>query len=336
MAELTIAAGIARGLMRLAVSKGADATELAARSGVYLDNLEDPDARVPFPDYVTLMRAGQAMTGDPALALHYAEAVEFSEISIVGLLGNASETMLDAFGQMNRFGRLAVEYEGPEERFQLSRERDGLWLVDMRLNPNAFHELTETTFGRMAWGSRFVFGTPFVLGAEVTHADPGYACEYERVFGCPVAFGAPRNAVRLSEAWATHRLQLLPRYVFGVLSEHAQALLKSLEDSKTTRGRVEALLMPILHTGEASMDVIAGRMGLSRQTLFRRLKAEDVTFERVLDELRHKLALHYLSGQKVSVNETAYLVGFSDPAAFSRAFKRWTGTSPGAMRALAG
>jgi AraC-like DNA-binding protein len=52
----------------------------------------------------------------------------------------------------------------------------------------------------------------------------------------------------------------------------------------------------------------------------------------VLDELRYKMALHYLNEQRVSVNETAYLVGFSDPAAFSRAFKRWTGSSPRMMR----
>ncbi len=76
------------------------------------------------------------------------------------------------------------------------------------------------------------------------------------------------------------------------------------------------------------MDRVAGKMGLSRQTLFRKLKAEGVTFEKVLDELRHKLALDYLRAKKVSVNETAYLVGFSDPAAFSRAFKRWTGSPP--------
>jgi AraC-like DNA-binding protein len=69
-------------------------------------------------------------------------------------------------------------------------------------------------------------------------------------------------------------------------------------------------------------------MGLSRQALFRRLKGEGATFEKVLDELRRQMALHYLSGKKVSVNETAFLVGFSEPAAFSRAFKRWTGKSP--------
>jgi AraC-like DNA-binding protein len=134
------------------------------------------------------------------------------------------------------------------------------------------------------------------------------------------------------ERWLTHRNTHSSKYVFGVLSAHAEALLKDLENSKSTRGRVENGLMPILHTGDASVDIIAKKLGFSRQTLFRRLKAEGATFEKVLDELRHKMALHYLSGKKVSVNETAYLVGFSEPAAFSRAFKRWTGSSPRTMR----
>lgn len=64
------------------------------------------------------------------------------------------------------------------------------------------------------------------------------------------------------------------------------------------RGRVESLLMPVLHKGDVSMDSIADKLAVSRQTLFRRLKAEGTTFEKVLDELRHKLALHYLSGKK--------------------------------------
>jgi AraC-like DNA-binding protein len=117
-----------------------------------------------------------------------------------------------------------------------------------------------------------------------------------------------------------------------VLSERADALLKSFEAANTTRGRVESLLMGILHTGEASMDAVADKLSVSRQTLYRNLKEEGVTFEQVLDELRQKLAMDFLRGKKVSVNETAYLVGFSDPAAFSRAFKRWTGKSPSEMR----
>ena len=78
---------------------------------------------------------------------------------------------------------------------------------------------------------------------------------------------------------------------------------------------------------------MAARIGISaRQTLFRRLKAEGATFETILDDLRQTMARDYLSGRKVSVNETAYLVGFSDAAAFSRAFKRWTGVSPRDLR----
>jgi AraC-like DNA-binding protein len=76
------------------------------------------------------------------------------------------------------------------------------------------------------------------------------------------------------------------------------------------------------------MDTIAGKLCCSRQTLFRKLKLEEVTFEQVLDELRHKLALNYLNTHHASVKELARLVGYSDPASFSRAFKRWTGSSP--------
>jgi AraC-like DNA-binding protein len=167
---------------------------------------------------------------------------------------------------------------------------------------------------------------------QVTHAAPEHRAEYDRVFRAPVVFNSGENAILVDEAWMNHRIALQPRYVFGILSEHADALLKSLEGSKSVRGCVESLLMPILHTGDTSMDTIASRLGLSRQTLLRRLKSEGTTFEKVLDELRRQLALGYLRGKKVSVNETAYLVGFSEPAAFSRAFKRWTGTSPRMMR----
>jgi AraC-like DNA-binding protein len=102
----------------------------------------------------------------------------------------------------------------------------------------------------------------------------------------------------------------------------------ALDAANTMRGRVESVLLPILHTSEPRIERIARRLGMSRQTLYRRLKAEHVSYARVLDELRRRMALHYLDERNASVNETAYLVGFSEPSALSRAFKRWTGTSP--------
>ncbi|MDP1738760.1 MAG: AraC family transcriptional regulator [Caulobacter sp.] len=328
MPELTVAAGLARGLVELAVSKGADRAALLERAAITAADLQDQDNRIPFARYVALMRAGKALTADPALALHYGELNDLSEISVVGLIGNASGTMIEAFAQLARYGRLVVEVDGPSPRLQVRWRGAEAWLVDTRENPNDFPELTESTFARLICGPRGFGVTQLVKAVRVTHPAPAYRDEYERIYGAPVTFDADENAMLVDPVWFNHRVQLQPRYAFGVLSEHADALLRSLQESKSMRGRVESLLMPVLHTGEAAMAQVAGQLGVSRQTLFRKLKAEGTTFERVLDALRHRLAVHYLKGRKVSVNETAYLVGFSDPAAFSRAFKRWTGVSP--------
>jgi AraC-like DNA-binding protein len=238
---------------------------------------------------------------------------------------------------LGRYNRLMidVEVEGPdEERLVLARVAGQLWLVDTRRNPNAFPEITESSFARMVCMSRRLGNAEIIKAVHVTHRPPSYRSEYDRIFPMPVVFESDKNALLMAnDSWMTQRLAQAPRYVFGVLSAHADGLLRELEKSQTTRGRVESLVMPVLHTGAVSMDKIADRMGFSRQTLLRKLKAEDTTFEKVLDELRHRLALDYLQARKVSVNETAYLVGFSEPAAFSRAFKRWTGISPRDMRA---
>ncbi|MGQ0534392.1 MAG: AraC family transcriptional regulator [Caulobacteraceae bacterium] len=338
MSEATVSAGLARSYFEFAVAKGANPAALAQRSGIDPVLLEDADNRVPFDKYVRLVRAGKDLTGDPALTLHFAEAVDMAEFSVVGLLANASETMMESFVQLNRYGQLVIEVDigAPNEskggRFAYEFKETGAWLVDTRKNPNDFPELTESTFTRMITGPRRFLPRQHVLEAHVTHPEPAHRAEYDRIWQCPITFNAPWNALRMDESLRMHRVRLQPRYVFGVLSAHADQLLKDLESSKTARGRVESLLMPILHTGDISMDTIAAKLGQSRQTLYRNLKEEGVTFEQVLDELRHKLAVHFLNSKKVSVNETAYLVGFSDPASFSRAFKRWTGISPREVR----
>lgn len=95
---------------------------------------------------------------------------------------------------------------------------------------------------------------------------------------------------------------------------------------------VEAHLEPRLAAGPLGIDAVARELGYSRQTLYRRLKAEGVTFEEVLDGLRRRVALRLLCDEGLSVKEVAWRLGFSDPAAFSRAFKRWTGAAPKAAR----
>ena len=299
------------------------------------------DNRIALDRYVALITAGAVLTSEPALALKYGEAVRMQEISIVGLICEACETTMDVGTQLNRYGRLVYDTgDGkPANMIRLVREDSGFWMEAVSGVFTAHPLLAEAEFARLVWNTRTMFGGhphlkahPFPLEVHFSHPAPVYAAEFERVFGAPVTFGAKWNALRIHEGFLSLRQPPTSRYVFGVLSEKANALLKSLENAKTARGQVEGLLIPDLHKGDPSVEKIAEKMGLSRQTLYRKLKAEGATFEKLLDELRHKMALHYLTGRKVSVNETAYLVGFSDPSSFSRAFKRWTGASPRAAR----
>lgn len=330
MTEPTVSVGLARSFFAFAVTRGADPDALARDASVDPQTWTDHDARVPLARYQALVRAGKSLTGEGGLPIYFAEAIDMAEFSVVGLLANASMTMRDGLVQLNRYGQLAAEVElGEGPRFTYGMRDGAPWLVDTRRNPNDFFELTESTFTRMITLPRLFLPGEYVLEAHVTYPEPKHRAVYDAVWRCPITFGAEWNALRTNQTLRDHRIREYPAYAFGALSAHAEHLLRDLEASKTTRGCVESLLMPILHTGEISMDAIADTLSLNRKTLYRRLKEEGVTFEQVLDDLRCKLALHYLEGQRVSVNETAYLVGFSDPSAFSRAFKRWTGRSPG-------
>jgi AraC-like DNA-binding protein len=331
MAVLTIGAGYVKALMELAVAKGASEAQLTQRSGITSEDLLDRDKRIPLDRYQALMQASKALCNAPALGVQLGEAAVFSQISIVGLICSCAASTAEAFAQINRYGRLVVEVNGhrPEGRFEIVPANSEIWLVDTRQDPNGFPELTESAFAIMINMAREFSDKPFAKEVHFTHADPGAHAEYERILGAPVVFGCDRNAFLVEESLMDMKLSPADHYVFGVFSERADAMMESLKSASTIRGRVESELIPILHTGVLDMARIAKSLGLGRQTLYRKLKAEGTNYEKLLDELRHKMAMHYLSAKKVSLNETAYLIGYSDPTAFSRAYKRWTGTRPG-------
>lgn len=341
MAGPTVGAGYAKGLLEFAVTKGAPRDKLIERSQIAAGDLDDLDNRIPISRYVALFRAGADLANEPALALQYGEAVRMQEISIVGLICEACETTIDVGTQLNRYGRLVFDEGGAQASgmVRLAWDDTGVWIEAVSDFFNRNPLVMEAEFSRLVWNTRAMFASHpdfarmrFPIAIHFTHADPGYRAEYERIFQATVVFGAKWNAMLIDKEFLSLKQPPTNRYVFGVLSARAEALLKSLDSSESTRNRVESLLIPILHTGDPSVERIAEKMGTSRPTLYRKLKAEGVTYEKLLDELRHQMALHYLNGKKVSVNETAYLVGFSDPSAFSRAFKRWTGASPRAAR----
>jgi AraC-like DNA-binding protein len=338
--EGSVAAAFARALIDLAAAKGADQGALSRSAGIEAADLADPDRRIPLARYRALMLAAKEATGDPALALHFGEAFDITELSIVGLMGQAIGSVSEGLEHLGRFARLAIdvplEPEAKGQRYVLDREGGRTCIVDMRRNPNLFPELTESSFARMVSGARRLGAAAAWQEIHLTHPAPPYVEEYDRIFGVPVVFDSPRNLVLMAgEAWMAMKTPLPSPYVFEVLKERAEALLRALDATATMRGRVEALLAPVLHKGAVRMPAAAAKLGVSRATLARRLRNEGTTFDAVLEGLRRRLADDYLGRRRLSVAETSYLLGFSEPAAFSRAYRRWTGGSPRSARAPA-
>ena len=188
--EPTVAAGFARGLLELAVSKGAGRAARWPSARGSTSTALTRTARVPFANYVALMRAAKELTNDPALSLHLGEAANLREDSIVGLIGQSAATMAEAFGQMNRYVRLVVDVDlgSGGDRFRIEAGPDGLWMIDTRTNPNAFPELTESAFAQMVCWVRQIGLTDWARAVHITHSAPAYRGEYDRIFQAPVVF----------------------------------------------------------------------------------------------------------------------------------------------------
>lgn len=334
MNKPTVAMGLFAGLMDFAVSRGAVRSRLCREASIDAAQLTDPDVRVPLNGFKRALQFAKQETDQPAFALEFGQAIGMSEISIVGLLMEASETVGHAYQQLRRYGRLAVETTLPDQepRFTLDTNDGRLLLVDRQPWSHEFPELTECGFAWLACGPRRYMDRSPVIAAKVTWSKPDYWRSYEEILQCRVEFGADCNALAMHPQSLDWTVQQNPQYVFGVLAERADELLESLRAKEDLTSQVRSLVSKILHEGDPSAERTAKELGMSRQTLFRRLRNEGTSFSALLRELRLELAMQYLRGSKASLSEIAYLVGYSEVATFNRAFKRWTGMTPGSAR----
>ena len=331
MLESTIAAGFVKAFIEFSVEKGANRTQLLNSAGISDEALQNVENRIPLSNYLSLVEEAKVHCREPALALQFGETPLAAEMSIVYLICRSVRTVQEALEQINRYSQLAFDADGLDESqgYVIKHDNGGAWIELTQSVYKKYPQLVESALARIVSGaSEYFRGKPFALEVHLTHPPCDYISEYQRIFKVPVMFNSQRNAVLVEPAFLSYEISPHSDYVFGILSKHAEAMLTQLKKNKSMRGRVESILIPILHKGSIEMSNVADELNLTTQTLYRRLKDEGVNFEQLVDQLKHKMALHYLGERQVSIKEATYLLGFSEPSAFSRAFKRWTGVSP--------
>src|SRR5262249_39824902 len=181
-------------------------------------------------------------------------------------------------------------------------------------------------------GKRFLRNDAPPFRVRFAHPRPASIAEHERIFRCPIEFEAPRNEIlfapRLLDLPHAHRGDA----VCELLRARAEELLarRSSED-----GVIERVLDLLRYRSElvaVDPDDIAARLGLSARSLQRRLRARGASLSQLVDLARKEIACSALAQPEAPIKDVAARLGFSEPSAFHRAFKRWMGETPAEFR----
>lgn len=309
---------------------GLDTDALLSASGLRRDAVMDPDARLPADRADALWRHAYAQASDPLLALHAAEALPLGAYKVLDFVAAHAPTVLEGLQRIARYFPLV------DARATLTVvDADPVRVVIASAAGPVPGPAQEYTLAAVVLRSRASTGIEWPLQAvELAMPEPDDASEHERVFGGPVRFGCPEPRVLLSRSSAEQSVRGADPALSSVLEDHARHLLSELPAEEPTMvARVRERLREELRGGDARVENVARHLGLGARTLQRRLVAEGARYGDLLDGMRTELAREYLREPGMSLAEIAWLLGFSEQSAFSRAFKRATGQPPGAWRA---
>ncbi|GIZ10855.1 AraC family transcriptional regulator [Pseudomonas sp. NCCP-436] len=297
--------------------------------------LSQRDQRIAASAYLSLLGAGVRLSGDDNLGLHLGEAVRPGYYGVLGYLVMSCATLADALHRQARYAALV----GGLGLVSLDDEpsRDGSEpLVAHRWKPllpqQQRQQCEETLAGWVSFG-RWISGLD-IAPTEVRfqHPAPPDIREHQRIFRCPVLFGQADNALVFPRRLLGVPLGQADAQVQRMLDAYAERLLGELRSSHAVLDQARLVLSRQLPEQGPDLEAVAGALALSPRTLQRRLREAGLSFSQLVDETRQQLALHYLRDPALELAEIAFLIGFSEPSSLTRAFRRWTGESPGEYR----
>lgn len=326
----TIAATSTLAMVRTAEARGIETVDLLKDAGLTREFLEDRDAHIPAPTVLRVWNALRERTADPALQLAAPASLPWGAYRVIDYIVAASATLGEGIDRFARFFGLIAQavtlrIDRDEKEYRLS-----LAMADGRPVPPVY---VDYVFSALVTRIRMRIRPDVVVRrVELRQPEPAATAPYEDLFRAPVSFGAAEDRLCFSvEEWNS-RAESADAALARLLEEHARVLARRVPSAASPfLAEVQKAIASAPDEGGSAADV-ARALNVSVRTLQRKLVASGTTFREVSNAVRGQLAEGYLADSTVSIAEVAFLLGFSDQSSFNRAFRRWTGKSPGRWR----
>jgi AraC-like DNA-binding protein len=320
-------AGLLNPVAGLLAHAGIDARQLLRKHGFAQRILENPYALIPLRAFVRLCEDAAAVTGDAAFGLHVGQRMTPEQHGPAGFFFGSESTLRAA---LTRYGEYMSAWQDGTLA-SLARYNDAsaflYRIADHRIQPR--RQDAELTLSAIHRQLTLVLGRNWApVEVHFEHSAPADVRPYRAIFRAPVYFGAPVNRIVIEESDLDRPLSHRDENLSPFLTRHLSDLKRQRGGASRLSQQVEECIVAKL--GEANLDlpIIAQELGLSLRTLQRRLAEEGVSYRAVLENVRRRIAEASLSERHARVIDVAASLGYGDSAVLSRAFRRWTGTSP--------
>jgi AraC-like DNA-binding protein len=327
-AAFSMPANDVRALMNAFGSCGYDVASLLRSAGLSDAELSNPDVRISCEKLGQIITSAQRTRFTPNLALHLAHATPLGAYPLLDYVVLTSETVGAGVRGLARYFRLV----GNPIAIEVDEDSDPI-RIDLAGGAAAFN--VEFVTSLMQLHLRQETDDTFSFSGVSFRHKPDDVVAFERALGCRVRSLAPVNSINVtSDVWRL-RLRRRDPLLHRILETHADDVLARTPEREGLALDVQRALTSHLAGGDTRLGVVARQLALSPRTLQRRLTGEGVSYRQLLEHARKEAAGRYIGESTLAICEVAFLVGYSEPGPFHRAFKRWFGITPETFRAKA-
>ncbi|HLK98274.1 MAG TPA: AraC family transcriptional regulator ligand-binding domain-containing protein [Hymenobacter sp.] len=311
-------------LQKMGLSPG----ELLAPDGLVEADLAAAQQGISTRAMTTLWRNAAHQILDPQLPFRVGGQLYVEQLGILGYILRNCEHLGAALGKLEKYNRLTNDFVDFRHK-ATGRVVEISFCFSARAPAGSFlrRVFTLLELGVLTSGLAQLIHRPIVpvyVQCELDEEDRRYL---QANLGCPVEESTNTNLLVFDRELLQAPI-LLPDQVRRQQLEHlADAELVKMGRQQSWADRVRRMIGETLDGEKPAIERVAAAFSITARALQRRLQEEDTSFQALSEEVRKELALRYLQ-QSYSVNEVAYLLGYSVPSAFSRAFKSWTGYTP--------